>query len=279
MRDMGEAHALQTVHVCFAASCITVTSTAAPIIRQLAANFEPMLAVAPKGRVAGFFEVTEERGGWVIDGSDSSCEHFRSVESTVRALYHMVLKVFINSRRDLLWLHAGAASLAGRAIVFCAPSGQGKSTIVAELLDRGWAYCSDEIVPIDPLAATVLPFPLCPYKRVSPVRGYVREGHRMLNKIRVKLEQVDISPVPVPLARIFFLRYSVQDLRTSLVDRTSGEALVELLTNSLTPSESRGREIQQLSSVLCRVPSTYVHYSDAVDFANHIASLRAATVG
>ena len=101
----------------------------------------------------------------------------------------------------------------------------------------------------------------------------------MLNKIRVKLEPVDISPVPVPLARIFFLRYSVQDLRISLVDRTSGEALVELLTNSLTPSESRDREIQLLRSVVRRVPSTYVHYSDAVDFVNHIASLRGCRVG
>ena len=84
--------------------------------------------------------------GVIVDGSDGAgCEYFADAEAGARALHHRVVKLLLNARTDLLWVHAGAVASAGQAAVLAAPSGHGKSTMVAEFLARGWTYLSDEI--------------------------------------------------------------------------------------------------------------------------------------
>lgn len=60
---------------------------------------------------------------------------------------------------DEWFLHAGAVQRAGAAVAVVAPSGTGKSTLTAKLLQRGYEYLSDELAWLQPSDLTVRPFP------------------------------------------------------------------------------------------------------------------------
>lgn len=60
---------------------------------------------------------------------------------------------------DRLLFHGGAVEREGVVIALLAPSGRGKSTLAAALVQRGWAYLSDELVTVDPRTHWVDPFP------------------------------------------------------------------------------------------------------------------------
>jgi len=62
--------------------------------------------------------------------------------------------------RRLLFIHAGAVAVEGRAWVIIGESGTGKTSTVALLTRHGAAYLTDEITLLDPAAGTALPFPL-----------------------------------------------------------------------------------------------------------------------
>jgi hypothetical protein len=65
--------------------------------------------------------------------------------------------------RDFLFVHAGSVARHGRGLLLPAPPGRGKSSLVAALLLRGFAYLSEELGAIDPVSGRAYPFP----KRLS----------------------------------------------------------------------------------------------------------------
>jgi HprK-related kinase A len=56
-------------------------------------------------------------------------------------------------------IHASVVSRHGTAVVFPGLPGQGKSTLAAALLRRGWSYLSDEFALIDPDTRLLVPYP------------------------------------------------------------------------------------------------------------------------
>jgi len=62
--------------------------------------------------------------------------------------------------RRLLFIHAGAVTIDGRAWIVVGESGAGKTSTVAVMVRQGAAYLTDEITLLDPEAATAVPFAL-----------------------------------------------------------------------------------------------------------------------
>ena len=56
-------------------------------------------------------------------------------------------------------MHASAAALDDAAVVMPGAMGAGKSTLVAGLMTRGFAYLTDEVVALDPSSGAVVPYP------------------------------------------------------------------------------------------------------------------------
>jgi hypothetical protein len=54
--------------------------------------------------------------------------------------------------------HAAVAARDGRGLMVCAASGGGKTTLILDLIRRGWEFLSDELAPIGP-GGQVEPFP------------------------------------------------------------------------------------------------------------------------
>lgn len=62
-------------------------------------------------------------------------------------------------RSDLFFIHAGVVASRREAIALVAPSGVGKSTTVLALLQAGFKYVSDELLPIDLSTGRVYSYP------------------------------------------------------------------------------------------------------------------------
>lgn len=65
----------------------------------------------------------------------------------------------ISTRADFLQLHAAGMVRDGVGVILAGGPGSGKSTLAAALLARGWRYCSDDLILIDPATGFMHPFP------------------------------------------------------------------------------------------------------------------------
>lgn len=275
VQSRNDSDLSDTFHIGFESHHVTVTSSVPQISRQLVRSVAPMLRSAPHGIKAGSFDVAATRHGIVIrNWSSASCVHSMDWEAAAQTLHHSAVKVLIEARQDLLWMHAGVVAYAGQAVIVTGPSGHGKSTIVGEFLAHGWNYLSDEIAAIDFGTASVVPFPLTPYRRVSSKKCLSKEEVLHLDKIRIELAEHAISRVSVPIESIYFLCYSPGQSAIRLDPCSPGAAVIEMLRNSLSPSEARDEEIGRLCSLVARVRSACLYYSDANEAAAHIIRLR-----
>lgn len=76
----------------------------------------------------------------------------------LEALSGQIVATMVSLLQRLLFVHAGAVELGGRACVLVGSSGSGKTSTVAALLARGAAYLSDEVALLDPEHSTISPF-------------------------------------------------------------------------------------------------------------------------
>lgn len=97
-----------------------------------------------------------------------------------RLLHHANRRAIEGSTSELV-VHAAAAEHRGRALLFPAPPGAGKSTLVAALVRAGLRYLTDEAAAVNPDSLKVRPYP-------KPIA--IRAGSQPWMK--------DLQPAPVP---------------------------------------------------------------------------------
>jgi len=194
-------------------------------------------------------------------------------EAAANRLFHAAIKLLMAARSDLLWIHGGVAARGGRATLLCGHSGAGKSTLVADLLARGWTYFSDEFAVVDPCNATVFPFPITPYMRVSNERRLAEvEDVQHMPKIFVETAAHAVGRTAVPIDGVFFLSYAPQSKVVQVVDCSPAEGVLEMLQNSLSIAPSREQEIRRLCDLMSRVPSARLSYTRARDATDRIGA-------
>lgn len=266
--------AVEPVHVRFGRHHATVRSRAPEVAERLRGLVEPMLADRPDGACAGLLDVAVQDGGWVVSqpGAPAAPDaaRFADASHAARALLHAVVRAFMRARPDLIWLHAAAMARDGRACVFPAASGQGKSTLVGELLARGWGYLSDEIAPIDPARCAVLPFPVAPHRRVASGRPLADADVQQLPKVRVHLEPGAVHGRALPVAGVRFLAYCPTADATRLVECPPGAAVVQMMRHSFGDEATRPGELVRLCAMMSRVDALQVRYASARDAAGRL---------
>jgi hypothetical protein len=82
-----------------------------------------------------------------------------SPSTALRHLLWDINREAIGSTPERLVFHASGVEQGGRAIVFPAPMGAGKTTLVAGMIQRGLRYLTDEAVAVDPTTLEVQPYP------------------------------------------------------------------------------------------------------------------------
>jgi hypothetical protein len=82
-----------------------------------------------------------------------------TLSRAIATMFWVLNREVVNASSDHVLLHAAAAERNGRAVLLPGPSGTGKTTLVAALLQRGLRYYSDEIAALARPGLTVQPYP------------------------------------------------------------------------------------------------------------------------
>lgn len=191
-------------------------------------------------------------------------EHVSTVGTSAIALRHLLWDVnrgVLESTSDLLLFHASAAEHDGRALLFPAAMGSGKTTLVAGLVRAGLRYITDEAAAIDPVTLAVQPYP----KPLAIDTG----SWRVLEGLRPDLEpelepfseaawyvrpgaiRKDAVAGPSEPRFIIAPRYD-REARTELVEVPRSEALITLAENSFNITRFGARTGMEVLAAVVR---------------------------
>ncbi len=149
-----------------------------------------------------------------------------------------------NSAHDCLVIHAAVVERDGRAFIFPALPGSGKSTFCAALVSRGWRLLSDEMTLLDLRSGLVRPFPRpisLKNESITVIREFA-EGVRMgdivrdtskgtVAHMRAPGASVQRAREPAPPAAVVFPQFRAGSA-TALSRVSRGEAFMEMASNS-----------------------------------------------
>ncbi|HQV57222.1 MAG TPA: hypothetical protein PKV27_04355 [Ilumatobacteraceae bacterium] len=131
-------------------------------------------------------------------------------------------------------IHAGCVEFDGRAVALVGASNQGKSSTVLELLRRGGAYLTDEVITIEPDSRWVRGLP-----RPIGLDGPIRHIHRELEPVWSSIADFERWLVPgdfqmpastgAPLSGLFFMDFAM-DASPGLTPMEPLSAVAELFS-------------------------------------------------
>ncbi len=140
-------------------------------------------------------------------------------------------------RSELYFLHSAVIAWQGRASLFVAESGGGKSTTTWALLHHGYEYLSDEVAPIALDTLHVLPYPRALVLKRSPPAPYVlpAETMRLSWSLHIPTTALParVAVGACPLDAIFLLQHDPAVREPSLQPISAAEAAARLFVHSL----------------------------------------------
>ena len=140
-------------------------------------------------------------------------------------------------RPELYFIHSAVVAWQGRASMFVAESGGGKSTTTWALLHHGYEYLSDEVAPIALDALHVLPYPRAVCLKRSPPRSYPlpAETMRLSWSLHIPTTALParVAVDACPLDAIFLLQHDPKAQAPSLLRITAAEAAARMFVHAL----------------------------------------------
>jgi hypothetical protein len=169
-------------------------------------------------------------------------------------------------QRRLLVMHASSIQTAHGAVLFVAPSGYGKSTLLAALVDQGYAMLSDDVTAIDMEAKPVpLAFPSFPRMRLS-TEAAARIGREVASLPRVRYTDKHVVEVehlyaePLPVHAVYALGiHDAPDIQIESADAVQRFAIVRNNTYRYGFLESLGLRQVHFDAAARLARSVQVH--------------------
>lgn len=91
----------------------------------------------------------------------------------IKYAYQIILRKIFDHIKDFYLIHAGVVAKSGNALILAGPPGIGKTTLVVEMLKKGFSFVSDDFCPVHKNTGLVHPFPrslwTAPNRHVHPV--------------------------------------------------------------------------------------------------------------
>lgn len=124
-------------------------------------RFQPVGAPAPAQEAVDFTVLARPDNPWgrpvmILDGE---VWPINDPHLLVGYTYEGVLNAIVASVRSHFLIHAGVVSFGGQGLILAAESGHGKTTLVLELVRRGFKFLSDEMAALGRVDQQVHPFP------------------------------------------------------------------------------------------------------------------------
>ena len=249
---------------------LTVSTDVADMLAFLADTYSAMLV--PRSRESiGRLEFVRSESGYTIRGGRHTT-FGAPLKFLFESIRDEVLYCFVSARRDLMWMHAGAAERAGKAILFAGPSGNGKSTMVTLLCERGWRFLSDDIAPIRMNGDEVLPFPQSPRRRIHQGQPLQPEHFGRLARESVVIEPGLIQRAATPIGAIVFPVFR-EGTGAELERVPAGEAALRLIRDCTNFADHKADAISRAVAMARTIPVYGLTYSNSHD-AQHLLDSR-----
>lgn len=154
--------------------------------------------------------------------------------------YETILISIITRIHSHILIHAGVVSRNGRGIIVVADARHGKTTLVLELVRRGFRFLSDEMAALGRTDYKVHPFPRC--LRVRPgtleLAGFpvaAVDARRWLGKLILDIEEIqpDSMGEVSSISHIVFLQDPLEDKTDTLNHKQDITILVDRLEETL----------------------------------------------
>lgn len=267
--------AAEAVAVGFGSVTIVVRTADAELRREVEATFRLMPG---SGVPVATLDVARAGDVWVCTevGADAG-ESRSSRRHALRWIRQRALERIVGATRELLWLHGAAAGFDGRALILPGRRGRGKSSLVTALRHHGATFLTDDMLPFDPVAWRVLPFPRTPEVRPDP--GLEQPASWLLDVPKTSVDASDwLAPGPLPIGAML-LPLATRGAATVLEPVRASDTLV-VLAEGCWNYDAHGPGAAALLARLVReVPAARLVFSDAADAAAHAAAWFASVRG
>ena len=250
-----------TIHVAFASHQVAISSPHTEALSIARTCFQAMLAPAPS-QVVGHIRIMSHNGSYHFITDEKGDKETIPPIDLYPHLLRRVVRLFIQAYPDLVWLHAGAAADSDAAVVIAGPWGRGKSTLVTSLYQRGWGYFSDDVIPLDPVARTVHPFPQTPRLRLASPVVLPRNEVGGLSKMTVDIRPESNHRRAVPLSMLVLPHFDPY-AETRLDVHLPAMAVAALLESCLSYVKHRETAISTLCGLVQQLPTYRLPFSDA----------------
>ena len=251
----------------------TATPTAKRAVDSMFRNMRGRVRPDSLGRLT----LRRVPSGWIVSGVSGVGAVHGSLAGARADLQDMVTGLFMNARPDLLWLHAAGVAKDGRAIIITGPSGSGKSTLASRLIATGFAYIADDVLPVDPRARTVHPFPVAPVVRRAASEYLIASHARRLGKEDVLVKPAQVASGPLSIAAIVVPRFSPGPSRMQRMP--AGRAAIEVLQQCCNFGCHREAAVRAMGALAEAVPAWTLSFADPVRGTEAIASVVGARSG
>jgi hypothetical protein len=211
---------------------------------------------------AEFAVLTQSDNAWgqpvmIMDGEARLLNDLRLLETYT---YDGVLNAIVAGVRSHFLIHAGVVARNGQGIILAADSGHGKTTLVLELVRRGFKFLSDEMAALGRADRRVYPFPRS--LRVRPgtleMAGFPEAADgapEWLGKLLLDIEEIQPASLgePATIGHVVILRDPAETERPEGREREMG-VLVDRLDESLLAA---ARQIAGVSAVWSDTERSY----------------------
>lgn len=260
-----------SVQIGFGNSLILVRSNALEVVDELVHNFRAMLTTEFDDPPLAQLSVWKCNKNYYLESSKAKIET-SLLANILRHLRDEIVLQIIQAHSHLLWLHGGAVVYQNSGVLVSGLSGQGKSTLVANLLAQGWRYLSDDVTPYEPESGRAIPFPETPAVRHHSRQELSIDQARALPKSQIELNANNICNQAVPIKAVIFPAYHYHGAM-QLQQCSPATAALELLQNSLNFVDHQDSAVSYLCELVSRVPVYRLFYSDGNQAAQQITRL------
>lgn len=185
----------------------------------------------------------------------------------------------------LIMLHAAGVERDGRAILFPASPGDGKSTLCAALIHSGWRLLSDEFGLVRPEDGRLLPFPrliplknesidvilrFCPDAILGPSFAGTRKG--TVAHLRPPVESIKRAQETAQARWLVFPRWS-PDAETALESVSKSQAFLMVATNAFNYEVLDETAFRLVHSIVDSCEAYTLVYSDIAEAVDVLGRL------
>lgn len=259
------------LYIDFDGQQLTVSTDDSAIHGFLIDAYSAMIVAAPHATI-GRLEFVRSETGFAVRGGRGT-DYVEPVQYLFESVKDEVLYCFVTARRDLMWVHAGGVEQGGKAILFAGPSGNGKSTMVTVLCERGWRFLSDDIAPIRMDEDEVLPFPQKPRRRIDPGREVTPDTLGLLERESVVIDPALVQRSATHIGGIVFPVFRA-GAPAELRRVPQGDAAFKLIRDCTNFADHRAAAVARAARLARTIPVYELKYSNRREAQALLDSLR-----